>query len=76
MNLPPLKSTIDLDDLLRKAKARYDSMSKEEQDAMWKAQREGYVKAEMSWPAPNFHWEPIDGQLTKVYHSMEDYYND
>lgn len=76
MNLPPLKSTIDLDDLLRKAKARYDSMSKEEQDAMWKAQREGYVKAEMSWPAPNFHWETINGQLTKVYHSMEDYYND
>lgn len=62
----------ELKDLISKANARYDAMTSEQQDAMWKAQRDGYVKAEMSWPKPKFKW--VDG--VKVYESYEDYLND
>lgn len=62
----------ELKELVAKANARYDAMTPEQQDAMWKAQREGYVKAEMSWPKPKFKW--ING--AKVYDSFEDYCND
>lgn len=39
---------------------------------MWKAQRDGYVRAEMSWPKAKFKW--VNG--VKVYDSFEDYCND
>jgi hypothetical protein len=32
------------------AQARFEAMSPEEQEAMMKQQREGYARAEMSWP--------------------------
>lgn len=62
----------ELHKLIDAAKVRYDAMTKEEQDAMWEAQRRGYAKAEASWPKPKFHYE--DG--VKVYDSYEDYCND
>lgn len=59
-------------DLIAKANARYDAMTPEQQDAMWKAQRDGYAKAEASWPKPKFKF--VNG--VKVYESYEDYLND
>lgn len=47
-------------------------MTPEQQEAMWKAQRDGYVRAEMSWPKAKFKW--VNG--VKVYDSFEDYCND
>lgn len=61
----------DLDLLLKDAVARYNAMSPDEQKEMCRAQRESWVRAEMSWPAPKFHWE----NGTKVYESYEDYVN-
>lgn len=62
----------DLDKALADAKARYDAMTPEQQAEMWRQQREGYVRAEMSWPKPKFKW--ING--VKVYDSYSDYCND
>jgi len=61
----------NLEDLLRKAVARFNALPPAEQEAMMRAQREGWAKAEASWPKPKFHWE----NGVKVYHSMEDYHN-
>lgn len=61
-----------LDKLLENAKAHVAAMSPEEHEAMIKAQRESYVRAEASWPKPKFKW--IDG--VKVYESYADYCND
>lgn len=44
----------------------------EEQEAMLKAQRESWVRAEMSWPKAKF--KIVNG--AKVYDSYEDYCND
>lgn len=57
--------------LLAESQAAYDAMTPEEQDEMWKAQREGYARAEASWPRPKFRI--VDG--VKVYDSYEDYCN-
>lgn len=59
-------------ELLAKAKERYDAMTPEEQDAMRKAQRESYLRAEMNWPKAKYEW--VNG--VKVYASYEDYCND
>lgn len=61
----------DLTKLMEEAQARYDAMSPEEQEAMWRQQRDGYARAEASWPKPKFEW--IDG--VKIYASFEDYCN-
>lgn len=61
----------ELKELLAQADARYDAMTKEEQDAMWQAQRDGYAKAEGSWPKPKFRIE----NGVKIYASYEDYCN-
>lgn len=58
--------------LLAEANRRYAAMTEEEQVAMWQAQREGYARAEASWPKPKFHYE----KGVKVYASYEDYCND
>ena len=58
--------------LVEAAQARYEAMTPEQQADMWRQQREGYARAEASWPKPNFKW--VDG--VKVYASMEDYHND
>ena len=61
-----------LEELLAEAKRRVAAMTPEELEAMLKVQREGYARAEASWPKPKFEWK--DG--VKVYASYEDYCND
>lgn len=61
-----------LNELLAKSRVWWDMATPEEKDAMLEAQRESYVRAEMSWPKPKFRW--ING--VKVYDSYEDYCND
>lgn len=63
---------MNLQKLVDEAMARFNALPPEEQAAHRKAQQDGYVRAEMSWPKPNYHWEGS----TKVYHSWEDYFND
>ena len=43
-----------------------------EREEMYRQQREGYARAEASWPKPRYRW--VDG--VKVYESYEDYCND
>lgn len=62
----------ELEDLLAKARERFDAMTPAEQEAMFARQREGYARAEASWPKPVYEW--VDG--VKVYASYEDYCND
>lgn len=62
----------ELTELLRLAKLKWEAMSGEEKEAMLHQQRDGYVKAELSWPKPKFKW--VNG--VKVYESYEDYCND
>ena len=68
----PRNDLFDLDDLLKRAKDKFDRMSPEQQDAMMAAQKKSLVNAEMSWPKPKFTMK--DG--VKVYDSYEDYVND
>ena len=60
-----------LDQLIAEGKARVAAMTPEERKAMFEAQRQGYARAEASWPKPKFKW--VDG--VKVYDSYEDYCN-
>lgn len=64
-----LKTDPELLRLLEKAKAETDAMTPAAREAMYARQREGYARAEASWPAPRF--EMVDG--VKVYASYEDY---
>jgi hypothetical protein len=61
-----------LDTLLKLSIARVNAMTDAEREAMMKAQRESWVRAELNWPKPKFKW--ING--VKVYASYEDYCND
>lgn len=65
-------TSVELKVLVDAAQVRYNAMTPEQQEAMWKAQRDGYVRAEMSWPKAKFKW--VNG--VKVYDSFEDYCND
>lgn len=62
----------ELKALIEESKRRVAAMTPDEVEAMLKTQREGYVRAEMSWPKPNF--ERVNG--VKVYASYQDYCND
>ncbi len=62
----------ELEQLIEEAKALVDVMTPEQKEAMFKAQHESWVRAEMSWPKSKFKW--ING--VKVYDSYEDYCND
>lgn len=62
----------DLKELVRRSIEAFNVLSPEEQKAYRKAQRDSYVRAELSWPKPKFKW--VDG--VKVYDSYEDYCND
>lgn len=64
--------TPELERLLERARIAVAAMTPEQLAEMHRQQRESWVRAEMSWPNPNFHWEGS----TKVYHSWEDYCND
>ena len=57
--------------LLAAAVEAYKAMTPEEKEAMHEAQRESWVRGEMSWPAPKYEW--VNG--CKVYDSYEDYCN-
>lgn len=61
-----------LDQLLSEAIEAFDKLSPEEQKAHREAQRQSYVRAELSWPAPKFRM--VNG--VKVYDSYKDYLND
>lgn len=56
-------------DLFEAAKRRVAAMTPAEREAMYAEQREGYARAEASWPKPKF--EMLNG--VKVYASYEDY---
>lgn len=43
-----------LTELLDEAQKRYDAMTPEEQEAMWKAQRESWARANISTGDPRF----------------------
>lgn len=77
MNSPfgPCKPRPELDELIKKSIAWFESLTPEQQAAHRQAQRESWVRAEMSWPKPEFTWEMRDGALTKVYASYTDYCN-
>ncbi len=62
----------NLQKLVDEAMARFNALSPEEQAEHRRLQRESYVRGEMSWPAPRFHYE----NGVKVYASYEDYLND
>lgn len=62
----------ELDKLVKESIARFNALPVEEQQKIRQQQRDGYVKAEMSWPKPKYHWE----NGIKVYDSLDDYYND
>lgn len=67
-----MTSSKSLEELLAEAKRLVDAMTPEELETMMKAQRESWVRAEMSWPKPNFTY--ING--VKTYASYKDYLND
>jgi hypothetical protein len=61
-----------LEQLIKEAQAKFDALTPEQQAEHRRLQKESYVRAEMSWPKPKYHWE----NGIKVYHSFEDYCND
>lgn len=63
------KTRPNLDELIKQSKARVAAMTDEEREAMYAAQRESYVRGEMSWPKPRYRF--VDG--VKVYDSYSDY---
>jgi hypothetical protein len=68
----PLANSPELQKLLEEAVKEFAKLSPEQQEEIYRKQREGYVRAEMSWPKAKYKW--VNG--VKVYDSMEDYYND
>ena len=66
-----MKANVALLALIEESKRKVDAMTPEEKEAMFKAQRDGYVRAELSWPKPKFKY--IHG--VKVYESYGDYCN-
>ncbi len=67
-----MSNPTEFDELVKKSVAWFNSLSKEEQEAHLKLQKESYVRAETSWPKANFKW--VGG--AKVYDSYDDYCND
>lgn len=62
----------ELKELVAKAQARFDALSPEEQAAHRAAQRDSYVRAELSWPKPVcWTWNGVT-----TYASYSDYLND
>lgn len=62
----------DLQKMVDEAMAKFNALTPEQQAEHRRLQRESWVRAEMSWPKSNYHWE----NGVKVYHSYEDYCND
>lgn len=62
----------ELERLLVESRARVKAMTPAERESMMRKQRESWVRGEMGWPKPNFHFQ----NGVKVYKSYEDYCND
>lgn len=62
----------ELTRLLEESRKLVAAMTPEQKEALYKAQRESWVRAELNWPKPKFRY--ING--VKVYDSKEDYWND
>lgn len=67
-----MKTDPELLAALEAAKARVEAMTESERDEMYRKQRESYVRGEMGWPRPRFHY---NSSGAKVYESYEDYCN-
>lgn len=50
MQIPTMPSNLELERMLKDAVEKYNAMTEAEREAMHKAQRESYVRAEMNWP--------------------------
>lgn len=50
MNTPHIQPNPELERLLKEAVTKYNSMTEAEREAIHKAQRESYARAEMNWP--------------------------
>ncbi len=59
----------ELKALIEESKRKLAAMTPAEREAMYARQREGYARAEASWPKPVYEW--VGG--VKVYASYEDY---
>lgn len=70
-----LSASPELIEALEKAALAYNAMTVDERRDMRKKQRESFIRAEIDWPEPKFEMKMIDGVLTKVYASYEDYCN-
>ena len=57
---------------LEDAKARVEAMTEKERAEMYRKQRESYVRGEIGWPKPRFHYNSAGA---KIYESYEDYCN-
>jgi len=51
MRPKPMVDRPELTRVIADARRRFDAMSRDEQEAILRQQRDGYVRAEMSWPA-------------------------
>lgn len=63
--------TQELNKLLKESHEKYLNMTPGEKEEMLQKQRESFVRGEVGWPKPRYHYE--DG--VKVYESYEDYCN-
>lgn len=61
-----------LDELLKESAAKVKAMTPAEREEMIKRQGESWMRGEMGWPKPKYHYE----NGVKVYDSYEDYCND
>lgn len=59
---------INIDELMKRASERYDAMLPSEQDAMWKAQRDSFVRS-MTTPCEHgeLDWETCPRCLEKFH---------
>ena len=48
--MKPLPENTELTALLKKSAADFAAMTPDEQEAMLRMQREGYVRADLTWP--------------------------
>jgi hypothetical protein len=74
-NPDAFKGNEKLNKALEDAVERFNALSIEDRRAHRDAQRESFIRAESNWPAPKFEMKTIDGVLTKVYASYDDYCN-
>lgn len=71
MQIKPSPDRSELSRLIKESIARFEALPPEQQKAMRDAQRESWVRAELSWPKPRFKYE----NGVKVYESYSDYCN-